>query len=68
MSLLTPVSPSSSYSQDNESQFRRQAKEADASNLKRDIAISSFLMTNDDGSIYEITLVAGVLTATAVPV
>lgn len=67
MSQLPYVPPSPSYNVQNEGQYRRQAQEADASNLKRDVAINSFLMVNDDGSIYEITLVAGVLTATAVP-
>lgn len=67
MSALPFVPPSPGYNVQNESQFRRQAQEADQSNLKRDVAIPSFLMLNDDGSVYEITLVAGVLTATAVP-
>lgn len=67
MSQLPFVPPSPAYSSQNEGQFRRQAQEADVSNIKRDVAVGSFLMTNDDGSPYRITLVAGVLTATAVP-
>lgn len=60
------IRPSPQYNVQNEALFRQDAEQRDLFNVKTNRAVSSFLMLNDDGSPYEITLVAGVLTATAV--
>ena len=58
------IRPSPQYNVQNESLFRAEVEKQDGENVKTTKAQGSFLILNDDGAPYRITLVAGVLTPT----
>lgn len=61
------VVPSPQYDANNEAQFRSQVRAADIQNLKSDVAITSFIMIDqDDQQPYRVTLESGVLVFTLV--
>lgn len=66
--MIRPTQPGQAYDYNNEAQFRTQVQQADGLNVKKNEAVDSLLMIDQaNGAPYRITLVAGVITITAVP-
>lgn len=61
------ITPSPSYSQQNEAQFRASVEQSDKQSVKRAIPEAAILLLDQtDGSAYRVEVIAGVLTATQV--
>jgi len=64
---LAPIQPLPVYDANNEAQFRTQLRQNDLSVVKKDEASAYITLLNDDGKPMRVSLVAGVLTVTAIP-
>lgn len=66
--MIRPTQPGPQYDYNNESQFRTQVQQADGLNVKKNEAMASIIMLDDDGTPGYLTIVAGVPTWTAITV
>lgn len=64
---IAPIPPSPMYDANNEAQFRTQVRQTDLGNIKKDEATAYITLLNDDGEPMRVSLVAGVLTVSALP-
>lgn len=63
---LAPIQPLPTYDANNEAQFRTQLRQNDLATIKKDEAAPYITLLNDDGAPMRVSLVAGVLTVTAI--
>jgi hypothetical protein len=64
--MMRLIPPMQGYDRENEAAFRDEARRADGENMKPLVAVPSFIMLNQNGEPYRITLVGSTLTVTAV--
>lgn len=62
--MISPIQPAPNYDANNEAQFRTQVREEDRRNMKKDEALPYLTMSNDDGTLWRVYLISGVLTPT----
>jgi len=65
---IAPIQPSPAYDANNEAQFRTQVRQTDLDNIKKDEASAYITLIDSTGEPMRVSLVAGVLTVTAIPV
>lgn len=66
--MIRPTQPAQQYDYNNESQFRTQVQQADGLNVKKNEAVASLIMLDDDGTPGYLTIIGGVPTWTAIVV
>lgn len=64
--MIRPTQPLGQYDYNNEAQFRTQVQQADGLNVKKNEAVSSLIMLDDDGTPGYLTIVGGVPTWAAI--